>query len=367
MTKALGDASRDVRASARAAVRALAARRRTTRCGGGARSCVDDPDWAVREQLAASLGELPPGPRETALAALLEKHANDPVVVDAALSGLRGSEVSGARESAAGDRANASARNGDHDARGDDRVQCAGCRDASAVRCIRPEQGADVAAASHCSARRCRCSVLTRRVVCRAGADARVPRRAMRHARPVLAPVPALAAHLRSPARAAAKVFPLKGRLREGGGGVAAPRLRRRSCLASRHWVPSLATRESLANVPRACSRASSGRGSLALRAPVAPLTAEEQQRFNEGRDIYSNLCVACHQPDGRGREKLAPSILGSEFALGPPAVPVRVLMNGKEGAVGLMPPLGAGLTDQQIAAVLTYIRREWGQAGSPD
>jgi mono/diheme cytochrome c family protein len=30
------------------------------------------------------------------------------------------------------------------------------------------------------------------------------------------------------------------------------------------------------------------------------------------------------------------------------------------------MPPLGAGLTDQQIAAVLTYIRREWGQTGSP-
>ena len=106
--------------------------------------------------------------------------------------------------------------------------------------------------------------------------------------------------------------------------------------------------------------------GKPGVAAPAAPLTAEEQQRFNEGRDIYNNLCVACHQPDGRGREKLAPSILGSEFALGPPSVPVRVLMNGKEGAVGLMPPLGAGLTDQQIAAVLTYIRREWGQAGSP-
>ena len=30
------------------------------------------------------------------------------------------------------------------------------------------------------------------------------------------------------------------------------------------------------------------------------------------------------------------------------------------------MPPLGSVLTDDQIAAVLTYIRREWGQAGSP-
>ena len=106
--------------------------------------------------------------------------------------------------------------------------------------------------------------------------------------------------------------------------------------------------------------------GKPGVAGPAAALNAEEQQRFNEGRDIYHNLCVACHQPDGRGREKVAPSLLGSEFALGPPPVPVRVLMNGKEGAVGLMPPLGSVLTDQQIAAVLTYIRREWGQAGSP-
>jgi hypothetical protein len=42
------------------------------------------------------------------------------------------------------------------------------------------------------------------------------------------------------------------------------------------------------------------------------------------------------------------------------------VLVNGKEGATGLMPPLGATLSDEQIAAVLTYIRREWGQTGSP-
>ena len=30
------------------------------------------------------------------------------------------------------------------------------------------------------------------------------------------------------------------------------------------------------------------------------------------------------------------------------------------------MPPLGSALTDEQIAAVLTYIRREWGQTASP-
>ena len=43
----------------------------------------------------------------------------------------------------------------------------------------------------------------------------------------------------------------------------------------------------------------------------------------------------------------------------------MRILLNGKEGPVGLMPPLGTVLSDDQIAAVLTYIRREWGHTAS--
>jgi mono/diheme cytochrome c family protein len=46
--------------------------------------------------------------------------------------------------------------------------------------------------------------------------------------------------------------------------------------------------------------------------------------------------------------------------------VTTRVVLNGKEGAVGLMPPMGGALGDDQLAAVLTYVRREWGNAGAP-
>ena len=100
-------------------------------------------------------------------------------------------------------------------------------------------------------------------------------------------------------------------------------------------------------------------------RAPVVaapPLTADEQKRFVAGSELYKGLCVACHQADGEGREKLAPSLVGSRFVVGPdPGLAARILLAGKEGAIGLMPPLGGTLTDEQIAAVLTYIRREWG------
>ncbi|HUR06238.1 MAG TPA: cytochrome c, partial [Nonomuraea sp.] len=100
--------------------------------------------------------------------------------------------------------------------------------------------------------------------------------------------------------------------------------------------------------------------------APIAPLSADEQARFTAGQDVYKSVCSACHQPDGRGAERVAPALVGSALALAPGGVPARILFNGKEGKVGLMPPLGSVLTDDQIAAVLTYIRREWGQAGSP-
>ena len=100
--------------------------------------------------------------------------------------------------------------------------------------------------------------------------------------------------------------------------------------------------------------------------APVTPLTPDEQKRFAAGQEVYRNVCQACHQPDGRGMEKLAPPLVGSAYALASPTVPVRILLNGKEGSIGLMPPVGQIFTDEQIAAVLTYVRREWGQRGDP-
>jgi mono/diheme cytochrome c family protein len=74
---------------------------------------------------------------------------------------------------------------------------------------------------------------------------------------------------------------------------------------------------------------------------------------------------MACHGDDGKGREKLGPSLIGSQFALAPPEVPIRILLQGKEGSVGLMPPLGATLTDEQIAGALIYVRRQWGNSAS--
>jgi len=91
ITAALEDSSRDVRVSAiRIAERWLG------EAGNAMQAAVlkrlDDSDWAVHQQLAASIGMLPPGTRERAAADVLERYGTDPVVMDATLSGLRGNE-----------------------------------------------------------------------------------------------------------------------------------------------------------------------------------------------------------------------------------------------------------------------------------
>jgi len=90
--KALEDTSRDVRASAiRIAERWLGEANHQIQ--GAVAKRLDDPDWAVRYQLAASVGAMAPRRRDRAAVTLLERYGGDPVAVDAVLSGLRGSEA----------------------------------------------------------------------------------------------------------------------------------------------------------------------------------------------------------------------------------------------------------------------------------
>ena len=92
VTKALEDPSRAMRVAAiRIAERWLSVPDHPMQAAVLKR--LDDADWAVRRQLAASLGALPSGAREAAAVSLLERYGDDPITMDAALSGLRGSEA----------------------------------------------------------------------------------------------------------------------------------------------------------------------------------------------------------------------------------------------------------------------------------
>ena len=116
-------------------------------------------------------------------------------------------------------------------------------------------------------------------------------------------------------------------------------------------------------------SKAPSGEKTLS----VPPLTLEQKARFEAGKELYQVICGACHQPHGNGQEGLAPPLADSEWVVGSEARLVRLTLHGLRGPIKvkgktyqLEMPQMAILDDEQIAAVLTYIRREWGNAAAP-
>ena len=94
---------------------------------------------------------------------------------------------------------------------------------------------------------------------------------------------------------------------------------------------------------------------------------------MTHGKEIYQQLCHACHGTDGQGTPmvgvadaKLAPSFTGSPRVLGSGESGVRVMLHGLTGPIdgkkyeGLMVSMGAN-DDQWIADVLTYVRNSFG------
>jgi glucose/arabinose dehydrogenase/mono/diheme cytochrome c family protein len=106
----------------------------------------------------------------------------------------------------------------------------------------------------------------------------------------------------------------------------------------------------------------------------IKPLTEPEQKLFEVGKQTYTMLCAACHQPNGQGMDGLAPPLVDSEWVIGKAEILPRIILHGLSGPIKVngtswsleMPPLGAALTDEQVAGVSTYIRREWEHGADP-
>ncbi len=107
-------------------------------------------------------------------------------------------------------------------------------------------------------------------------------------------------------------------------------------------------------------------------RRPVRALQPHEQLAFEQGRKLYAVACASCHQASGRGMIGKAPRLVDSPWVLGEPARLARILLHGLNGPVLVdgrlwnldMPALA--VDDQSLAALLTYVRREWGHGGEP-
>ena len=92
------------------------------------------------------------------------------------------------------------------------------------------------------------------------------------------------------------------------------------------------------------------------------------------GKTVYDNQCAVCHGAEGLGKPPHFPPLAGNQsIQMQSPVNPIRMVLNGgyPPGTADNpmpygMPPFAQSLSDDEVAAVVTYIRTAWGNRGAP-
>ena len=92
------------------------------------------------------------------------------------------------------------------------------------------------------------------------------------------------------------------------------------------------------------------------------------------GEAVYARTCAACHQSNGIGVDGAFPPLDANARVSGNPEAMVKIVLHGLTGPVdvpgklqvnSIMPPV-IGVTDAEIADVLTYVRHAWSNDAAP-
>ncbi|TWF45686.1 mono/diheme cytochrome c family protein [Chitinophaga polysaccharea] len=108
----------------------------------------------------------------------------------------------------------------------------------------------------------------------------------------------------------------------------------------------------------------------LLAQTPKKP--AGSQSSVTRGKKVYEQYCLTCHQVDGSGVPHLNPPLIKTSFVLGDKGKLIQVILKGMQASEPIddeyysnnMPPHNF-LKDQEIADVLTYVRRNFGNKAS--
>lgn len=93
------------------------------------------------------------------------------------------------------------------------------------------------------------------------------------------------------------------------------------------------------------------------------------------GKLVYDQVCALCHGVDGAGKPAQAPTFINADWVISEnPAQLIRIPLQGISGPIIVngeewnlaMPAMGASLPDDDLAAVLSYMRGAWGNQASP-
>ena len=95
-------------------------------------------------------------------------------------------------------------------------------------------------------------------------------------------------------------------------------------------------------------------------------------QNSDEGKNLYSKNCMSCHQSDGSGVPGMYPPLQKSNWVNGDKKILINIMLNGLQGEIVVnnetyiqSMPSHSYLTDNQIAKVLSFIRKNFGNDAS--
>lgn len=88
-----------------------------------------------------------------------------------------------------------------------------------------------------------------------------------------------------------------------------------------------------------------------------------EQELIKQGEETYNNVCIACHQPDGKGIQGIYLPLNGNPLlTTDDPTYFISTVLTGRGG----MPAFSGLMDDQQIAGVISYVRQGWDNNAGP-
>lgn len=91
------------------------------------------------------------------------------------------------------------------------------------------------------------------------------------------------------------------------------------------------------------------------------------EESIKRGEQVYADMCITCHLPNGKGVPKAFPPLADSDYLREKQTESIKAVKNGMSGEIvvngetynSLMSPLG--LSDQEVADVMNYINNSWG------
>lgn len=100
-----------------------------------------------------------------------------------------------------------------------------------------------------------------------------------------------------------------------------------------------------------------------------APAEPVELTQMELGENIYGSVCSTCHQSNGEGVEGAFPTLVDTDYVNGSIGRFAGIIIHGLYGEMeinginynGNMPAWGEQISDEEVAAVMTYVRNSFG------